>query len=85
VAEAISRTVLLELSVTYKSPSGSRETDSVVVISPDVAAPPSPAFPDAPVALPATVYISSAVIDWPHSVPEVAAISWMRLFAESAA
>src|SRR5450756_1280985 len=84
VAEATSRTVSLALSVMYRSFSGSREMLWVDDISDVVAGPPSPELPLVPAALPATVYSSPAVIDWPHWVPGTLAISWMRLFCSSA-
>ena len=43
------------------------------------AGPVSPVLPWAPVALPAMVYMSPAVIDCAHWVPEATGTSWMRL------
>jgi hypothetical protein len=50
----------------------------------EVAAPPSPVEPEVPDEFPATVYMSSAVMDWPHWVEVVAGTSWTRLLDESA-
>ena len=55
VPETISRSRLSLLSVTYTSPSGSRETFSATVRRADVAGPPSPELPLAPEELPTTV------------------------------
>ena len=49
-----------------------------------VAGPPSPVSPFVPVALPATVYMSPAVMAAPHWVPLAAGTSWTRLFLASA-
>ena len=49
-----------------------------------MAAPPSPESPDVPEGLPAIVYMSSAVIDWPHCDPDDDGISWIRLLPVSA-
>src|ERR1022692_833486 len=45
---------------------------------------PSPLSPAVPVALPATVYTSYGLIDWPHLVWLICETIWIRLFHASA-
>src|SRR5215469_1580281 len=76
--------LLLPGSAMYRSPDGSSATDAGALISAEEAGPPSPELPNAPVAEPVTVYMSFAVIDWPHWVPVVPATSWILLLFISA-
>ena len=84
VATGTSWTRKLLPSVKYRLPALSVRTLYGRLSSAAVAAPPSPEDPLAPVALPATVYISLAVTEIPNWVPDAAGTSWIRLLPWSA-
>src|SRR5216683_5728333 len=72
-ALAISWIRLLPVSAMYKFPAASTATPCGAASSASPAAPPSPLFPATPVADPAIVYTSPAIIAIPHWVPPVVA------------
>src|SRR5580658_8366733 len=85
VSAASSWIRLLPASATYTSdPLAGIASPTGPSSSADVDAPPSPESPYDPVADPATVYMSPAVIEIPHCVPDDLAISWTRWLSESA-
>src|SRR6266851_3426667 len=83
-ALAISWIRLLPVSAMYKFPAASTATPCGAASSASPAAPPSPLFPATPVADPAIVYTSPAIIAIPHWVPLLPATSCTRCPSVSA-
>src|SRR5262245_31425388 len=82
-ADGISITRELPVSATYRFPPA-RLSPIGVVSSALAAAVPFGEAPAMPVGLPATVYMSHWVIDWPHCDPVSAGTSCTRLLPKSA-